>query len=265
MNLQTGNTQDCANKIYDALIDEKVDVAEPVDVDSLDSGLLSGVFGEHEALIVGTPTWNTNADTFRSGTGWDDLYYDKLPELQTILTGKKVAVFGLGDQISYGENYADAAGELYAVFKDLGCDMVSYAHTTQDGYDHKSSKSILSGTDKFCGLLLDQINQDDLTDDRVAKWVMQLKSGGFFASSGATSASVIQDEVPLVLDAAIDFDHVTSGSVMEKELLVTGSASSGAFTPHFNPVTGRTMWTSPDGRSSYFTASSKGPNSRLSP
>jgi len=28
------------------------------------------------------------------------------------IAGKKVAVFGLGDQISYSENYADASGEV---------------------------------------------------------------------------------------------------------------------------------------------------------
>lgn len=28
------------------------------------------------------------------------------------ISGKKVAVFGLGDQISYSENYADASGEV---------------------------------------------------------------------------------------------------------------------------------------------------------
>lgn len=28
------------------------------------------------------------------------------------LQGKKVAVFGLGDQVSYTENYADASGEV---------------------------------------------------------------------------------------------------------------------------------------------------------
>ena len=28
------------------------------------------------------------------------------------MNGKKVAVFGLGDQVSYKENYADATGEV---------------------------------------------------------------------------------------------------------------------------------------------------------
>ena len=50
------------------------------------------------------------ADTERSGTGWDEVYYGEMENLQ--LSGKKVAVFGLGDQISYSENYADASGEV---------------------------------------------------------------------------------------------------------------------------------------------------------
>ena len=50
------------------------------------------------------------ADTERSGTGWDEVYYGEMENLQ--IAGKKVAVFGLGDQISYSENYADASGEV---------------------------------------------------------------------------------------------------------------------------------------------------------
>jgi flavodoxin I len=255
-------------------LDEEIDVAEPVDVDSLDSGALSDVFSAHNALIVGTPTWNTNADTFRSGTGWDDLYYDKLPELTAVLTGKKVAVFGLGDQISYGENYADAAGELYAVFKDLGCNMVSYAQTTQEGYDHKTSKSILPGTDKFCGLLLDQINQDELTDDRIAKWVAQLKLGGFFDALVTASLNVVDQEATSTLLEEKSFatieDEEVATSLFEEQSLTAVSVSNYDFTPHYNPVTGRTMWTSPDGRSSYVTTGTTGtttkvPNNKLSP
>ena len=50
---------------------------------------------DHELLLVGCPTWNLGADTERSGTDWDDLYYedDGLPSLD--FAGKKVAVFGL--------------------------------------------------------------------------------------------------------------------------------------------------------------------------
>ena len=61
---------------------------------------------------MGTPTWNTGADTERSGTGWDEIYYSEMQDLSNVVAGKKVAVFGLGDSVSYSENYADATGEV---------------------------------------------------------------------------------------------------------------------------------------------------------
>ena len=67
----TGSTQNAANMIYEAFGGV---AAEPVDVDTLEEGQLAQAFGEHDALVVGTPTWNTGADTERSGTGWDELY-----------------------------------------------------------------------------------------------------------------------------------------------------------------------------------------------
>lgn len=171
-----------------------------------------------------------------------------------------MAVFGLGDQISYAENYADAAGELYDVFLGLGCDMVSYAATSQDGYEHKASKSIRGGL--FCGLLLDQINQDELTSDRVSTWVAQLKAGGF-VDGGTLKSSSDAAKPPAAADPP-SVDTVVGPSEEDrfKERLEQSSVvldhtidshASGGFTPHYNPITGKIMWTSPDGRSSYVT------------
>ena len=81
-------------------------------------GSLSDELAKYENIIVGTPTWNTGAETERSGTSWDEVYYGELSELS--IQGKPVAVFGLGDQISYGENYADASGEVRRGAKDKG-------------------------------------------------------------------------------------------------------------------------------------------------
>jgi flavodoxin I len=225
--------------------------AEPVDVDTLEAGSLAQIFGQHNALVCGTPTWNTGAETERSGTGWDDLYYDKLPQLKDVLAGKKCAVFGLGDQVSYAENYADAAGELYDVFTELGCDMVRYAMTRQDGYEHQSSKSIRG--DKFCGLLLDQINQEDLTDERISVWVSQLLENGFLDGGTRAVAPLATNPVE---DVAVEESVLkkvleTSSTILDETIV---SHSSFGFTPHFNPVTRKTMWTSSDGRSSYVTA-----------
>ena len=35
-----------------------------------------------------------------------------MQNIKPVLDGKKVAVFGLGDSVSYSENYADATGEV---------------------------------------------------------------------------------------------------------------------------------------------------------
>jgi flavodoxin len=71
----TGNTESVAYMIVDEL---GQDVAHgPFVVDDI-AGSVSDKFGEFDALIVGTPTWNTGADRERSGTGWDELYYGEL-------------------------------------------------------------------------------------------------------------------------------------------------------------------------------------------
>lgn len=127
-----------------------------------------------DALIVGAPTWHTGADEQRSGTSWDDWLYDTLPNLN--VEGKKVAVFGVGDQGSYSDNFCDAAGELYDLLKAKGCAM--YGLTPTDGYDHTASKAIIDG--KFCGLMCDEDNQYDMSEDRAKAWIAQLQGEGFF-------------------------------------------------------------------------------------
>lgn len=67
--------------------------------------------------LKGTPTWNTGADSERSGTGWDEMYYGEMQELK--IQGRHVAVFGQGDSVSYGENYADATGEVRSSFSSF--------------------------------------------------------------------------------------------------------------------------------------------------
>lgn len=75
---------------------------------------------DYENLIVGAPTWNTGADEDRSGTSWDEISSDEIGGL----SGKKVACFGLGDAMSYGEHFCDAMGELHDKFKTAGATMV---------------------------------------------------------------------------------------------------------------------------------------------
>jgi len=242
------------------------DAEGPIEIDSM-HGSLAKKFADYDALIVGTPTWNTGADTERSGTGWDEIYYDEMQNLD--ISGKKVAVFGLGDQISYSENYADASGELHDVFKDLGCEMMGY--TSYEGYEHESSKAVRG--DKFCGLLCDMVNEEDLSEGRVQNWVSQLKNEGIFdgASTSELTTVEINDEVTTVPaattssshDAAQAIDELKKENARLREMLEENSLmldsvlkkeDDRGFTPHFNSKTQRTMWTSQDGKTCYYTA-----------
>lgn len=54
------------------------------------------------------------------------------------LSGRKVAVFGCGDQHGYGDYFCDAMEELYSSFAAAGCDMVG--HWPTEGYEHSESK-----------------------------------------------------------------------------------------------------------------------------
>ena len=276
----TGNTETVASEIYEAFGSDVA--AQPIDVDTIE-GDLASAFCKYDALVLGTPTWNTGADTERSGTGWDDMY-SNLSELGSKLKGKKVACFGCGDQESYAENYADATGELFDVFEGLGCEMLG--SWSQEGYEHEASKAIRG--DRFCGLLLDMVNQEELTSERVAQWVAQLKGEGLL-ETGDTKAveSAAAPSVPVadVVPEEVIGDMKTSArspqrtemmsaderlAQLEREkeelrkMLQEGvgvlsgdpfsaseAASSETFKPHVNPVTGKTMWTSPDGRKSY--------------
>merc|ERR1712003_248608 len=160
----TGNTEAAADWIKEKF---SGDITDPTDIGEVDLSDLTGYSG----LIVGAPTWNTGADEGRSGTAWDEVI-DEIKDLD--LSGKKVAVFGCGDSSSYGDYFCDAIEEVYSAMKEAGAEMVGSVAT--DGYDFSESKSVIDG--KFCGLPLDEDNESDMTEERVAAWCAQIAGEG---------------------------------------------------------------------------------------
>ena len=88
---QTGNTETVAGYISEAAGLEIADISEASDDD------ITGL----DSIIVGAPTWHTDEESERSGTEWDSWLYSTLPKLD--VSGKNVAVFGVGDSASYSE------------------------------------------------------------------------------------------------------------------------------------------------------------------
>lgn len=241
----TGSTEDVADQLKEAFGD---DADGPFDVDALE-GSVKDNFEKYHAIVCGTPTWNTGADTERSGTGWDEIYYTSMSELS--IEDKHVAVFGLGDQSSYAENFADATGELHDVFQSLGPKLFGY--TSTEGYEHEDSKSIRG--DKFCGLLCDAVNQDELTSERVQNWVEQLKAEGFL--EGCSSTKVIaEDAIPESVDDNAEkvFQDIDEYSNMLDETIKQHSNTNTGFKSFYNEKTRSTMFVSSDGRSCYYTS-----------
>jgi flavodoxin I len=115
--------------------------------------------------ILGVPTWFDG----ELPNYWDEF----VPALEDLdLSGKTVALFGLGDQKNYPENFSDALGTLARLLEKCGARLIG--ETSVEGYDFESS--IAMQGNKFVGLVLDQENQPRLTSERVKKWVVNLKA-----------------------------------------------------------------------------------------
>jgi flavodoxin I len=117
-----------------------------------------------DRLILSSPTWFDG----ELASYWDEF----VPALENMdLSGKKIALFGMGDQWGYPENFGDAVGLLAGILQSRGAQIIG--HTSTEGYTFEKSKALNDG--KFAGLLLDEENQGQLTDERVNKWVSALK------------------------------------------------------------------------------------------
>lgn len=117
----------------------------------------------YDYLIVGCPTW----DIGQLQDDWDKQFLD-LDELD--LTGKKVAIFGLGDQYGYPESFCDAIGILGRKFIARGADLVGF--TLTDGYEFTHSEGVAG--ELFMGLALDDENESEKTPEKITDWVWLL-------------------------------------------------------------------------------------------
>ena len=116
-------------------------------------------------LILGIPTWDYGELQEDWENVWDDIDHLKL-------TGKTVALFGLGDQVGYPEWFLDAMGYLWAKVCNQGAKTVGYWPV--DGFEFEQSKALTADEQSFVGLAIDDENQFEFTDERIANWCQQI-------------------------------------------------------------------------------------------
>ncbi len=161
----TGNTRRVAKSIAKKLGD---DAADPVNVNkaSVDDLL------QYTALILGTPTLGDGDLPGLDSGGSAESWLEFLPKLKGAdFSGKVVALFGLGDQEGYGHEFVDALKFIYDQVIENGATVVGAWPT--DGYGFEASKAIVEG--EFVGLVLDNDNQKDQTEERVDEWLELVK------------------------------------------------------------------------------------------
>ncbi|URJ25381.1 flavodoxin FldA [Candidatus Blochmannia ocreatus (nom. nud.)] len=153
----TGNTEKLANMIRMQLGSDIADIFD-ISVSSKED------IENYDKLLFGIPTWYYGDPQ----CDWDDF----LPVLKSInFSGKKVAIFGCGDQEDYSEYFCDAMRILYNIISKNGAVVVGLWPVF--GYNFDGSKSLID-SDKFVGLAIDEDRQPEMTEIRVKKWVNQI-------------------------------------------------------------------------------------------
>ena len=154
----TGNTEVIADDLVKLL-----DKPEILTIDELEES----DWEDNKLYILGIPTWYDG----ELQSDWED-YLDNFQEIN--FTGKTVAIFGLGDQVGYAEWFCDGVGILADIVEKNGGKVIGNWPT--DGYEFESSKAVMNTNNTFYGLCIDEDNQSELTQERLKKWVEQLKN-----------------------------------------------------------------------------------------
>lgn len=150
-----GNVTSVARQVQD-LFDGNADIYNVLDV-SLDE------IKDYSYYVIGTST-----------TGIGDLQDDWegfLPSFARMdLSGKKVAIFALGDSASYSTSFAESMKVVYDEIKDK---VQVVGQVPDEGYTYDHSTAVNDGL--WVGLPIDEDNEYDMTDERLTRWVEELK------------------------------------------------------------------------------------------
>ena len=151
----TGTCEDLAGRIAAKLgVDNVINVTDFND----------SVIADNDNLILGTSTWG-------AGEVQDD-WYDGIKVINSAdLSGKTVALFGCGDSDSYADTFVGGLADIYNAAKGAGANIIGAVPT--DGYTFDDSEAVVDG--KFVGLALDEVNEDNKTDERIDAWVAQIQ------------------------------------------------------------------------------------------
>ncbi len=158
----TGKTRKVAKMIKKMFDDETME--KPINVNRA----VADEFLSYDFLILGTPTLGEGLLPGLSAECENESWEEFLPQIEDAdFTGKTIAIYGLGDQVGYADEFVDAIMELHTFFAERGATLVG--EWPNEGYEFEHSEALVDG--KFLGLALDMDNQANLTDERLKSWL----------------------------------------------------------------------------------------------
>jgi len=153
----TKKTSRVAERIKEAFGDDPVEMVNAEE-------LTGEQFMSYDQLILGVATWFDG----ELPNHWDEF----VPDLEDLdLKGKKIALFGLGDQKGYPENFLDGMGIMATILEDKGAALIGF--TSTEGYTYENSRA--ERGNRFAGLAVDFENQGGQIKSQVKDWVEQLR------------------------------------------------------------------------------------------
>ena len=120
---------------------------------------------QYDIIIFGISTWDFGELQEDWESSWDDIANLNLQD-------KIVALFGLGDQVGYGQWFQDALGMLHDQIIPQGANVIGY--WPNQGYEFEESKALTADQEYFVGLSIDDETQYELTDERIDQWCEQI-------------------------------------------------------------------------------------------
>jgi flavodoxin I len=151
-----GHTKKLAERIQHAFGEDKADVLNIKDAAKED-------IEKYDNLIFGTSTWGVG----EMQEDWDN-FIGQLEK--TDLSGKKIALFGVGDQKEWADSFVNGMGILH---HRLAKKAQIVGSTPIDDYFFEISLAVKNN--QFVGLAIDNHNQPELTLPRIKNWVEQLQ------------------------------------------------------------------------------------------
>ncbi|MCK5846477.1 MAG: flavodoxin domain-containing protein [Bacteroidales bacterium] len=155
-----GNVEAVAKKIKEQYGDADIDI---IDLSKADPKHLF----HYENLIMGCST--VGADSWEHYTD-DNIWYQflhKMEDDKVDLNGKKLAIYGLGDQMRYPYNFVDGMERVFTHLNNHNITQI--AQWPNEGLTFKESEALHNNM--FRGLAIDLDNDEDEADANVAKWV----------------------------------------------------------------------------------------------